>query len=80
MTCVTTTMDKVLCGRRFTVVRTDTESSLRKRLCDLGITRGAEICCLFKSPLGDPIAYRVCNTVLALRKADTRRIEVTPLE
>lgn len=76
----TITMDKATCGERFIVVRTDDTGALQKRLGDLGITRGAEVDCLFTSPLGDPVAYRVCNTVLALRKADTRRIEVTLLE
>lgn len=48
----------------------------RRRLLDLGILPGAEIENVMSSPLGDPVAYRVKNTVIALRNEQTVLIEV----
>ena len=48
----------------------DSKSKIRRRLFDLGFLCGTSIKCLTKSPLGDPIAYIVRGTVIALRKED----------
>jgi len=55
----------------------DTLSStgiIRRRLLDLGITTGAEITCLFEAPSGNPRAYLIRSTVIALRNQDARQI------
>lgn len=49
---------------------------MRRRLLDLGFVRGAQIEVLQKSPLGDPAAYRVNNTTIALRKEESSHILV----
>ena len=49
-------------------------SLLYTRLTDLGFSNGAEIECLFKSPLGDPTAYLIKGTVIALRSNDAKNI------
>ncbi len=49
---------------------------LRRRLQDLGIIAGTPIHCIGKSPLGDPQAYLVRRTVIALRKKDAAQIFV----
>lgn len=49
---------------------------LRHRLLDLGFTPGASITPLFRSPLGDPTAYEVLGSVIALRQEDAMQIEV----
>ncbi len=73
------TMDTVTLGERFTIEKIDDDCPLKKRLCDIGITKGAILSCLFRSPLGDPVAFRVCDTVVALRKSDCSKIEVMSL-
>lgn len=52
------------------------ERELRRRLMDLGLVPGTEICCLGESPGGGPRAYRVRGTVLALRSAESRGVRV----
>ena len=49
---------------------------MRRRLQDLGLAEGREILCLGRSPLGDPAAYLICGAAIALRRADSRQIEV----
>lgn len=48
---------------------------MRRRLLDLGFVPGAIVKILRKSPLGDPIAFRVCQTTIALRKEESINIE-----
>ena len=48
----------------------------RRRLLDLGILPGTKIENVMNSPLGDPVAYRVRSTVVALRREQTALIEV----
>jgi len=48
--------------------------NIRRRLLDLGLVKGTKIVPVFKSPSGDPIAYEVRKTLIALRKEDTKLI------
>lgn len=48
----------------------------RKRLMDLGLTEGVCVKCLHKSPLGDPVAYRIRGCVIALRRSESENIKV----
>ena len=50
--------------------------NLINRVLDLGIISGSEITPIFKSPFGDPVAYSVKNTIVALRNKDSRFIKV----
>ena len=43
----------------------------RRRLLDLGLIKGTKIVPVFKSPSGDPIAYEIRKTLIALRKEDS---------
>jgi DtxR family Mn-dependent transcriptional regulator len=52
----------------------------RRRLLDLGIIPGTEISVELVNPGGDPTAYRIRGTVIALRSAQARLIRVAPLE
>lgn len=45
-----------------------------RRLQDLGLIPGAVVRCLFRSPMGDPIAYEICGVTVALRKTDAQKI------
>lgn len=51
----------------------------RRRLFDLGLLPGTRIDVVFASPGGDPVAYRVRDTVIALRREQTRHILVEPV-
>ncbi|MDQ0215125.1 ferrous iron transport protein A [Oikeobacillus pervagus] len=50
------------------------KGTMRRRLLDLGFVPSAEVIVLQKSPLGDPIAFRVSNTTIALRKEESSQI------
>jgi len=50
------------------------EGLLRRRVMDMGIIPGTLVHCLRRSPAGDPIAFRVRNTVIALRSNDANQI------
>lgn len=47
---------------------------MRRRLLDLGFVPGSVVEVQRKSPLGDPTAYRVSNTTIALRKEESQKI------
>lgn len=49
----------------------------RERLLDLGFVKGAPIAVRNVSPLGDPVAYLIHDTTIALRHEDARSIQIT---
>lgn len=51
---------------------------IRRRLQDLGIIEGTPIRCLYRSIFGDPCAYLIRGSVIALRNCDTQKIEIQP--
>lgn len=53
-----------------------TRGAMRRRLQDLGFIPGQRVECLQKSPLGDPTAFYIRGTVIALRKEDAAQILV----
>ncbi len=63
-------------GSRAKVVRIHGEGAVRRRIMDMGITKGAEIYVRKVAPLGDPIEITVRGYELSLRKADAESIEV----
>lgn len=52
---------------------------LRRRILDLGMIPGTQVQCIRKSPAGDPIAFKVRNTTIALRSNDASLIKVSPM-
>ena len=52
---------------------------IQQRLMDLGFVPGSEVRPLFAAPLGDPRAYLVCDTVIALRQKDAATVAVEGL-
>ena len=58
------------------VVRIHGEGALKRRIMDMGITRGVEIYVRKVAPLGDPVEVTVRGYELSLRKADAESIEV----
>ena len=63
-------------GGRAKVVKLHGEGALRRRIMDMGITKGVEIYVRKLAPLGDPIEIRVRGYELSLRKADAEMIEI----
>ncbi len=63
-------------GGRAKVVRIHGEGAVRRRIMDMGITKGVEIYVRKVAPLGDPIEITVRGYELSLRKADAESIEV----
>lgn len=51
---------------------------MRRRLMDLGFTRGATVRCLFCAPLGEMRAYLIRGAVIALRREDAALIQTAP--
>ena len=50
---------------------------LRRRILDLGMVPGTQVQCIRRSPAGDPIAFRVRNTTIALRSDDASLIKIS---
>lgn len=50
--------------------------NIRRRLLDLGLVKGTKITPIFKSPSGDPTAYEIRRTIIALRKEDSKLISL----
>ena len=58
------------------VLSLSAQEPLRGRLMDLGFVPGSEITPLYAAPAGDPRAYLVCDTVIALRQKDADTVAV----
>jgi len=54
----------------------DCTGSIRRRLLDLGLVKNTKITPVFKSPSGDPTAYEVRGSVIALREEDSKNIKI----
>ncbi len=63
-------------GETVKVVKICGEGAVKRRLMDMGITKGVSIYVRKVAPLGDPIEVTVRNYELSLRKADAENIEV----
>ncbi len=61
-------------GERGCVGLIETKGSMRRRLLELGMSVGTEIVCVGKSPFGDPMAFSVRGTDIALRRSDAKNI------
>ena len=62
------------------IVRLHGEGPVKRRIMDMGITKGVEIYVRKVAPLGDPIELTVRGYELSLRKEDAEMIEVEPPE
>ena len=70
------TMREAKIGSSVKVVRVHGEGALRRRIMDMGITKGVEIYIRKVAPLGDPFEVRVRGYELSIRKADAEMIEI----
>ncbi|MBQ3368603.1 ferrous iron transport protein A [bacterium] len=70
------TLRETKIGETVKVVRLHGEGAVKKRIMDMGVTKGVEIFVRKVAPLGDPIEVTVRNYELSLRKEDAEMIEV----
>jgi len=70
------TLKQVAIGKTAKVVKLHGEGAIKRRIMDMGITRGVEIYVRKVAPLGDPIEIFVRGYELSLRKEDAEMVEV----
>ncbi|MCM1330953.1 MAG: ferrous iron transport protein A [Ruminococcus sp.] len=70
------TLKSASIGQTVTVKKLCGEGAVKRRIMDMGITKGTEIYVRKVAPLGDPIEITVRGYELSLRKADAEMIEV----
>lgn len=71
------TLKDIRCGNSATVIKLGGEGALRRRIMDMGITKGTLLTVVKVAPLGDPIEISVRGYSLSLRKEDAALIEVS---
>lgn len=70
------TLKEIKCGNTVKVTKVQGAGAIRRRIMDMGITRGCEIFVRKVAPLGDPVEITVRGYELSLRKADAEMILV----
>ena len=70
------TLKQIKIGKSATVVKLHGEGAIKRRIMDMGITKGVKSTVRRVAPLGDPIEVNVRGYELSLRKADADMIEV----
>lgn len=70
------TLREVPCGQTVTVTGLTGEGPVKRRIMDMGITKGVSVFVRKVAPLGDPVEVTVRGYELSLRKADSGMIEV----
>ena len=70
------TLRDVTIGETVTVVRLWGQGATKRRIMDMGLTKGVEVYIRKVAPLGDPVEITVRGYELSLRKADADMIEV----
>ncbi len=71
------TLDKVVVGDTVKIARLNGAGAVKRRMMDMGLTKGTEVTVDRIAPLGDPIELTVRGYKLSIRKADAETIEVT---
>ena len=71
------TLKEVKVGETVVVNKLHGEGAVRRRIMDMGITKGTQIFVRKVAPLGDPIVVNIRGYELSLRKADAEMIEVS---
>ncbi len=73
---MTTNLREVRIGNTCRVVKLHGEGAVKRRIMDMGITKGVEVYVRKVAPLGDPIEVTVRGYELSIRKADAEMVEV----
>ena len=70
------TLKQAKVGDRVRVVKLHGEGAVKRRIMDMGVTKGVEVYIRKVAPLGDPVEVTVRGYELSIRKADAEMIEV----
>ena len=70
------TLREVKIGETVTIKKLNGEGALKRRIMDMGLTKGTQVYVRKVAPLGDPIELTVRGYELSVRKADAELIEV----
>ncbi|HPE94525.1 MAG TPA: ferrous iron transport protein A [Bacillota bacterium] len=70
------TLNEAKIGETLTVVKLHGEGAVKRRIMDMGITKGVQVCIRKVAPLGDPLELTVRSYELSIRRADAEMIEV----
>ena len=70
------TLRQVKVGETVTVVKLHGEGAVKRRIMDMGITKGVQVYVRKVAPLGDPVEVNVRGYELSIRKNDAEKIEV----
>ncbi len=70
------TLKEIPCGQTVTVVKLQGEGALKRRIMDMGITKGTSVYVRKVAPFGDPVEVRVRGYELSIRKNEAENILV----
>lgn len=70
------TLNKAKVGENVKVIKVNSDGALKRRIMDMGITKGVSVTINKLAPLGDPMELTVRGYELSLRKSDAEMIEV----
>lgn len=70
------TLKEVKVGETATVVKLHGEGATKRRIMDMGLTKGTEVYIRKVAPLGDPVEITIRGYELSIRKADAELIEI----
>ena len=71
------TLKDVPVGESATIIKINGEGKVKRRIMDMGITKGTEVFVRKVAPLGDPIEITVRGYELSIRKADAEILEIS---
>jgi ferrous iron transport protein A len=70
------TLRDIAVGGYAVIVKLHGEGAIKRRIMDMGLTKGTEVCVRKVAPLGDPMELTVRGYELSIRKGDAEQIEV----
>jgi len=70
------TLNNLCVGESCTIKRIKDTSKIKRRLLDIGLIPGTRVECVLSSPSNDSLAYLIRGTTIAIRKIDSKEIEV----
>ncbi len=70
------TLKNIAVGKHAVIVKLHGEGALRRRIMDMGLTKGTDVYVRKVAPLGDPLELMVRGYELSIRKGDAEKIEV----
>ncbi len=74
------TLNTLKPNERAIIKSVDTDKSMKRRLCDIGLIESTLVECVGVSPLGDPKSYLIRGAVIAIRNDDSAKIKVLKAE